>query len=32
MVRVARHLEGDVPEGGDWHHALLHSMSLDIEG
>jgi hypothetical protein len=32
MVRVARHLEGDVPEGGDWHQALLHSMSLDIEG
>jgi hypothetical protein len=32
MVRVARHLEGDLPEGGDWHQALLHAMSLDIEG
>ena len=32
MVRVARHPEGDVPEGGDWHQALLRSMSLDIKG
>jgi hypothetical protein len=32
MVRVARYLEGDVPAGADWHQALLHAMSLDIEG
>jgi len=32
MVRVARYLEGDVPDGRDWHQALVHAMSLDIEG
>jgi hypothetical protein len=32
MVRVARLLENDVPVGADWHQALLHSMSLDIDG
>jgi hypothetical protein len=32
MVRVARYLEGDAPQGADWHQALLHSMGLDVEG
>jgi hypothetical protein len=32
MVRVARYLEGDVPQGADWHQTLLHSMGLEIEG
>jgi hypothetical protein len=32
MVRIARYLEGDVPQGADWHQALLRSMCLEIEG
>ncbi|MEQ1912487.1 MAG: hypothetical protein ABMA15_26950 [Vicinamibacterales bacterium] len=32
LLRVARALEGDPPDGPDWHQALLMSMSLQIEG
>lgn len=32
MVRVARFLEGEVPEGPDWHQGLLQSMGLAIDG
>ena len=32
MARVSRYLEGDVLQGPDWHQALLHAMSLDVEG
>lgn len=29
--RVSRTIEGSLPEGADWHHALLDSMALEIE-
>jgi hypothetical protein len=32
LVRIARHLEGAIPEGPDWHQALLHAAALDIPG
>ncbi len=32
LTRVARQLEGSLPEGADWHQALLDSMALEIEG
>jgi hypothetical protein len=32
LVRVARQLEGAIPEGADWHQALLHAAGLDIDG
>jgi hypothetical protein len=32
LMRVARALEEGVPEGPDWHQALLASMALDIQG
>ena len=32
MVRAARFLEGDVPEGPDWQQGLLQSMGLAIDG
>lgn len=32
LARTARTLEGEVPEGPDWHQALLESMGLEIEG
>jgi hypothetical protein len=32
LLRVARHVDGDVPSGGDWHQELLHAMGLAIEG
>ena len=31
LMRSARTLEGSVAAGPDWHQALLHSMTLDIE-
>ncbi len=30
--RIARTLEGSLPEGADWHQALLDGMALDIQG
>ena len=30
LARVARTLEGSVPQGPDWHQRLLHSMTLEI--
>lgn len=30
LTRVARLLEGSVPQGADWHQQLLHTMTLDI--
>ena len=32
MERITRTLEGELPQGADWHQALLHDMCLDIEG
>jgi len=32
LARVARTVEGSLPEGADWHQALVSSMTLDIEG
>lgn len=32
LARVARTVEGSVPEGADWHQALLSTMTLEIEG
>lgn len=32
LERIARAIDGELPAGPDWHQALLHSMSLDIEG
>lgn len=32
MVRLARFLEGNLPEGPDWHQGLLQSMGLAIDG
>lgn len=32
MSRVSRFLEGDAPQGADWHQELLQSMGLTIEG
>lgn len=32
MQRIARQVDGDLPQGGDWHQALLHAMGLSIEG
>ena len=31
-MRVARQIEGSLPEGPDWHQALLHSAGLDLPG
>ncbi|MFW6067878.1 MAG: hypothetical protein ACOC97_06045 [Myxococcota bacterium] len=31
LERVARTLEGGVPEGADWHRSLLQNASLEIE-
>jgi hypothetical protein len=31
LVRVSRVIEGALPEGSDWHQALLESMSLAID-
>ncbi len=30
LARVARLLEGSVPQGPDWHQQLLHTMTLEI--
>ena len=30
LVRVARQLEGSLPEGPDWHQALVHVMGLEV--
>lgn len=32
LVRVARQLEGSIPEGPDWHQALLHAAGLALPG
>jgi hypothetical protein len=32
LERLARTIEGSVPEGPDWHQALLDSMALEIPG
>lgn len=32
LTRIARTVEGSVPDGAEWHQALLSSMTLDIEG
>lgn len=32
LARIARTIEGSLPEAADWHQALLGSMSLEIEG
>jgi len=32
LVRVSRTIEGSLPEGADWHQALLDAMVLEIEG
>ena len=32
LARLARVLGEGVPEGPDWHQALLHAMALEIEG
>jgi hypothetical protein len=32
LTRVARTLDGGLPEGADWHQALLDSMALHIAG
>ena len=32
LVRVARQLEGAIPEGADWHQSLLHSAALELPG
>jgi hypothetical protein len=31
LVRVAKTLGEGIPEGGDWHHALLRVMALPVE-
>jgi hypothetical protein len=31
LERVSRTIEGSLPEGADWHQALLDSMALEIE-
>lgn len=31
LSRAARTIDGGLPEGADWHQALLESMTLDIE-
>lgn len=31
LSRVTRVLEGDLPEGPDWHQTLLNDMALEIE-
>jgi hypothetical protein len=31
LERVSRTIEGSLPEGADWHQALLESMALEIE-
>lgn len=30
LARVARALEGSLPQGADWHQQLLHTMTLEI--
>ncbi|MBK7586816.1 MAG: hypothetical protein IPI67_42340 [Myxococcales bacterium] len=30
LARIARVIERGLPEGPDWHSALLHAMTLDI--
>lgn len=32
LDRVSRTIEGSLPEGPDWHQALLDSMALEIDG
>lgn len=32
LSRVARFIDGSVPDGPDWHQALLESMALSLEG
>ena len=32
LARLARVLGEGLPEGPDWHQALLHAMALEIEG
>jgi hypothetical protein len=32
LARIARAIDDGVPEGPEWHHAILHVMSLAIEG
>lgn len=32
LTRIARTVEGSVPDGAEWHQALLSSMTLDLEG
>lgn len=32
LERIARIIDGDLPMGPDWHPALLHTMSLKIDG
>ena len=31
LERVSRTIEGGLPEGADWHQALLEAMALDID-
>lgn len=30
LVRVARQFEGAIPDGADWHQALLHAAGLEL--
>ena len=32
LVRVARQVEGSLPQGPEWHQALLHAAGLEIPG
>jgi hypothetical protein len=32
LMRVARQIEGSLPQGPDWHQALLHAAGLDLPG
>ena len=32
LVRVARQIEGSLPQGPEWHQALLHAAGLEIPG
>ena len=28
---IARHVDGDLPTGKNWHHTLLHQMATDVK-
>jgi len=32
LARIARSIDDGIPEGPDWHQALLHVMSIAIDG